>query len=127
MSEAADFRIFALENPDRMVIDFESAEWQAGPPRSPRIGVIAGHRHGIREDGSIRVVLDLTGPARVLDSFYLPSVGNLPFRFVLDLAPEGASAGRSDPAPPPTPAPPAPPTPVMPAIPWRGFLNRPLP
>ena len=42
MSEAADFRIFALENPDRMVIDFESAEWQAGPPRSPGVGVIAG-------------------------------------------------------------------------------------
>ena len=101
MSEAADFRIFALEDPDRMVIDFEAAEWQAGPPRSGGVGLVAGHRHGARDDGTVRVVLDLTGPARVLDSFYLPAVGNLPYRFVLDLAPDGAPDGvpASDPAP----------------------------
>ncbi len=97
MSEAADFRIFALEDPDRMVIDFEAAEWNAGPPRSSSIGLIAGHRHGAREDGTVRVVLDLTGPARVLDSFYLPAVGNLPYRFVLDLEPEAAT--QPDPEP----------------------------
>ena len=77
MSEAADFRIFSLENPDRMVIDFEAAEWHAGPPRSASVGVIAGHRHGVRDDGAIRLVLDLTGPARVLESFYPVSYTHL--------------------------------------------------
>ncbi len=102
MSEAADFRIFALENPDRMVIDFEAAEWQAGPPRSGGVGLVAGHRHGARDDGAVRVVLDLTGPARVVDSFYLPAVGNLPYRFVLDLAPDGpGEPAGSEPAPAP--------------------------
>jgi len=88
MSNAADYRIFALETPDRMVIDFDAVEWRAGPPATPEIGLIAGHRHGVRDGNAVRVVLDLTGPARVVDSFYLPAVGNLPFRFVLDLAPK---------------------------------------
>ncbi len=93
MSEAAEFRIFALEDPDRIVIDFEAAQWQAGSPHSGAVGLIAGYRYGARNDGAIRVVLDLSGPAQVLESFYLPAVGNLPYRFVLDLALETATEG----------------------------------
>ena len=100
MSEAAEYRIFSLENPDRMVIDFEASDWQAGPPREPGIGLVAGHRHGRRDGGAVRVVLDLTGPAEILDSFYLPAVGTLPYRFVLDLAPDGSGQPAT-----PSPAP----------------------
>ena len=119
MSEAADFRIFELQNPDRMVIDFEAAEWQAGPPRSDGVGLIAGHRHGAREDGAVRVVLDLNGPAQVLGSFYLPSVGNLPFRFVLDLAPDVPAAAEPVPevAVEPVPAAVVSSAPIPPALP----------
>ena len=99
MSDAADYRIFGLENPDRIVIDFGAAEWHAGPPRTAGVGLIAGHRHGAQDGGKVRVVLDLTGPARVMESFYLPAVGNLPYRFVLDLAPEAGAAPAPAPAP----------------------------
>ena len=115
MSAAADFRIFALEAPDRMVVDFAAAEWLAGPARTAGVGLITGHRHGVRDGGAVRVVLDLAAPARVVDSFYLPAVGNLPYRFVLDLAPEAG----------PVPAQPAPSTAPRPLVP--AALGVPLP
>lgn len=117
MSAAADFRIFALENPDRMVIDFDATVWQAGPPRAGGVGLIAGHRHGVRDGDVTRVVLDLAGPAQVVDSFYLPAVGNLPYRFVLDLAPEAGTAPAARPAPDMVPAALTTPLPLPPPLP----------
>lgn len=107
MSDAADYRIFALDDPDRMVIDFDAAAWRAGPARTTGVGVVAGHRHGAQDDDSVRVVLDLTGPVRVVESFYLPAVGNHPFRFVLDLAPVSGAVAAPSPGPGAPEAPPS--------------------
>ena len=85
MTAAADYRIFALENPHRMVIDFADGDWRAAGARQPT-GLIAGHRYGRHQGQGLRVVLDLAGPANIIDSFYLPAAGATPYRFVLDLA-----------------------------------------
>ncbi|NNG03700.1 MAG: N-acetylmuramoyl-L-alanine amidase [Inquilinus sp.] len=96
MTAAADFRIFALENPHRMVVDFAAGDWRATSARQP-VGLITGHRYGRQQGGALRVVLDLAGPADIVDSFYLPAAGATPYRFVLDLVPTTppGSTGRS--------------------------------
>ncbi len=127
MSDAADYRIFALEDPDRMVIDFDAASWRAGPSQATGVGLITGHRHGAQDGNSVRVVLDLAGPARVMESFYLPAVGNLPYRFVLDLAPAEITGPASVPTLTPSPSPSPQTEPAMVSAGFVAPLPPPLP
>ncbi|MEE8272889.1 MAG: N-acetylmuramoyl-L-alanine amidase, partial [Alphaproteobacteria bacterium] len=87
MTAAPNYRVFTLDNPHRMVIDFPAMDWRADGDPDAAVGLIARLRHGIQDGGSTRVVLELKGPARVVDTFFLPAVGSMPYRFVLDLAP----------------------------------------
>ncbi len=93
LSRRAAFRVFTLSDPMRVVVDFPDMVWQAEPPR-PGAGLrlIEGVRFGIAEGGAARMVIDLRGPARVVEAFTADSVGSAPARFSLTLAPESESA-----------------------------------
>lgn len=125
MTAPLGFRIFSAESPRRMVVDFPPLDWRAANPSGPGVGLVARHRFEGGAAGPGRIVLELTGPARVRDAFFLPPNGDTPYRFVLDLEPVAAEAfagqiytpaGAADgpaivasPAlPGPTPFPPAP-------------------
>lgn len=91
MTAPLDFRIFSQDgDPQRLVIDFPPLEWRAEGGPAAR-GLIAGHGYTLSESGTGRIVLDLTGPARVKEAFFLPASGDTPYRFVLDLEPAGAA------------------------------------
>ena len=77
--------IFLISNPYRIVLDLPAAEFLV--PMEPRkgMGVIKNYRFGLFEPGTSRLVIDLTGPAIVKDSFILPPTEHKPHRLVLDL------------------------------------------
>ncbi|GAB2175196.1 N-acetylmuramoyl-L-alanine amidase [Dongia sp. agr-C8] len=118
LSGAAEYRIFTLADPNRVVIDLSEVAWKVkeGKKLQGR-GLVAALRYGLFKAGTSRIVLDLTGPAAVTDARILPADGKLPLRLALDLRPTDsaafkaaaqtilfASAGASAPGGPATPA-----------------------
>jgi N-acetylmuramoyl-L-alanine amidase len=118
LSESAEYRIFALAAPDRIVIDMSEVAWKVkdGKKLQGR-GLVAALRYGLFKAGTSRIVLDLAAPAAVTDARILPATGNQPVRLALDLRPTDsaafraaaqtilfASAGASAPGGPATPA-----------------------
>src|SRR4051812_48371988 len=117
LSDSAEYRIFALADPNRVVIDLSEVAWKVkeGKKLQGR-GLVAALRYGLFKAGTSRIVLDLTGPAAVTDARILPAVGKQPARLALDLRPTDsaafkaaaqtilfASAGASAPGGPATP------------------------
>lgn len=88
LSLRAAFRIFTLSDPMRVVVDMPDTVWQAEPPR-PGAGLrlIEDIRFGIAEPGMARMVIDLRGPARVVQAFTADSQGSAPARLAVILAP----------------------------------------
>jgi len=77
-------KIFSLRNPDRLVIDVPDTVTSKGLDiRNKRGGIIKGVRTGKRGKG-VRIVLDLTQPARP-NSFILKPGGQYGHRLVVDL------------------------------------------
>ena len=118
LSESAEYRIFALAEPNRIVIDMSEVAWKVkeGKKLQGR-GLVAALRYGLFKAGTSRIVLDLTGPAAVTDARILPADGKQPARLALDLRPTDsaafkaaaqtilfASAGAAAPGGPATPA-----------------------
>jgi N-acetylmuramoyl-L-alanine amidase len=87
LTETVDFRIFTLPDPYRAVIDFSSTDWRREIPVPAGSGLILRFRHGPYQPGTTRLVVDLSGPARVREAFMLPAGDGRGPRFVLDLEP----------------------------------------
>jgi N-acetylmuramoyl-L-alanine amidase len=105
MSAPLEFELTKVDDPHRILLDFPAMDWRAGPEVNSGVGLIAGHYHAGTANGRTRVVLDLAGPTRVRDVFYLPATPSVPYRFVLDLAPgEGEAAAPAPAEGPPPPS-----------------------
>jgi len=90
-SAPAEHKVFALRNPERLVIDFRDAR----PGKSfgkTRINDkhLGGMRHAERPDGSLRVVLDLKKAVRP-KTFQLQPNASYGHRLVVDLYPDEAT------------------------------------
>ncbi len=96
LSAPAKYEVFAVENPDRIVIDLENAELASpgmlpagqGPVKSVRSGPQAAH--------GLRVVLDLDR-ARDMRSFAVGPEGSAGHRLVVELPPSGAPSAAPAP------------------------------
>src|SRR5882672_4088950 len=88
LSEAAEYRVFALADPNRIVIDLSEVAWKVkdGKKLQGR-GLVAALRYGLFKTGTSRIVLDLAAPAAVTDARILPADGTQPMRLTLDLRP----------------------------------------
>lgn len=86
LSEPAVHRVFALSNPDRIVIDLENAvaSLPNGMPQAG--GLVSGLRSGTRPGGELRVVLDLQAAVKP-KSFLLEPNDSYGHRLVVDLLP----------------------------------------
>jgi N-acetylmuramoyl-L-alanine amidase len=91
LSELADHKLFTLSNPDRVVIDVKPGRisGQALPLPNGR-GSVRRLRGAEREDGSLRIVLDLNTPVKPR-SFVLAANGERGDRLVIDLIPLSSS------------------------------------
>ena len=94
LSAHADYEVFAVQGPDRVVIDLKRA---AIPDQLPKpalsSGFVRGIRHAHRPNGEVRIVVDLNHRA---DFSHLALPPNQPYghRVVLDLVPlDRASRG----------------------------------
>jgi len=92
LSDRADYQLFTLENPDRVVVDLSQAGLQNSLEFDQQhAGVITGVRHGNPENDALRVVLDLSAGSKI-KSFLLEPTGEYGHRLVIDLYPENSSA-----------------------------------
>lgn len=83
LDEVPEYRIFSLESPDRVVVDFQNSAIAGALDKSG--GLLSGVRTGARADGAVRVVLDLASAAES-NSFVLPPTGDYGYRLVVDLS-----------------------------------------
>jgi N-acetylmuramoyl-L-alanine amidase len=86
-------RIFTLANPYRVVIDMPEVDWRVtdGTPMDSR-GLVSGLRFGRFTPTTTRIVLDVSKPVKVAESFVLsPSAGGGAYRLVVDLEPVSAA------------------------------------
>ncbi len=86
LSEQPAYRVFALPDPYRVVIDLPEVDWRlpVGVQRKSG-GVIENLRFGLFGPGASRVVLDVRAPVQVRKVFVLPPTAGYPYRLVIDL------------------------------------------
>lgn len=85
VSRRIEYRVFFLAEPMRAVVDLPAVAWrhQASAP-DPR-GLVAGLRYGAFDANTGRLVLDLSGPARVREArFELPARQGAGHRLVIE-------------------------------------------
>lgn len=101
LDQPAPHKLFTLSNPGRVVVDINSGRFSLGAAGIPGgAGAVANIRAANREDGSARLVLDLSRAAQP-KSFLLEPGGGLGHRLVIDLHPaSSASAGATTSSPP---------------------------
>jgi len=85
-TEKMDFRVFALADPYRVVIDMPEVGWRLPPrPLPAASGVYDKLRYGLYKPGNSRVVLDLLGPARISKAAMMAPNGAYGYRMVLEM------------------------------------------
>ena len=85
LDKSIQFRAFALADPYRVVVDIPQVNFQlpAGAGSAGR-GLIKAFRYGLVMPGGSRIVFDLTGPARIANSYVLDAANGQPPRLVLE-------------------------------------------
>ena len=88
LNDAVPYSAFLLGSPYRLVIDLPEVAWTAnGGSKQETVGLVERLRYGHFRPGNSRVVVDLSGPAKVLRH----SVLTKPNRIVFDIAPVRAA------------------------------------
>jgi N-acetylmuramoyl-L-alanine amidase len=86
LDKTVQFRAFALADPYRVVVDIPQVDFRL--PAEAGVtgrGLIKAFRYGLVMPGGSRIVFDLTGPARIANSYVLEAANGQPPRLVLEL------------------------------------------
>src|SRR5947199_5824722 len=85
LDKPVQFRAFALADPYRVVVDLPQVSFQlpAGVGVTGR-GLVKAYRYGLVMPGGSRIVFDLTGPAKIANSYVLEAANGQPPRLVLE-------------------------------------------
>ncbi len=86
LSGAVEHRVFSLTNPDRVVIDLPGSTAASGLQLAEPKGAVTALRAGARPGGELRLVLELSEPAKP-KSFLLTPREQYGHRLVVDLPP----------------------------------------
>ena len=86
LDKSIPFRAFPLADPYRVVLDIPQVSFQlpAGTGTAGR-GLIKAFRYGLVMPGGSRIVFDLSGPAKIANSYMLEAANGQPPRLVLEL------------------------------------------
>lgn len=86
LDKPIQFRAFALADPYRVVVDTPQVSFKlaAGTGAAGR-GLVKAFRYGLVMPGGSRIVFDLTGPAKIANSYVLEAANGQPPRLVLEL------------------------------------------
>ena len=92
LSESVSWRVFTLDDPYRLVIDLPELVWNLPSELPPaKKGLIGALRYGLFQPGQSRVVLDLSGAARIERVELLPPTNGV-WRLFVDLSPTTETA-----------------------------------
>ncbi len=104
LSKKVDFRVFALADPYRVIVDLPDVNFQlpSGVGQESR-GLVTAYRYGLFAPGKSRIVIDVSGPVLIDKSYALDAADGQPARLVIDLVPTDAKTflAKSAEAPPP--------------------------
>ncbi len=105
---AVPLRAFALADPYRVVVDMPQVNFHlaAGAGSAAR-GLVKAFRYGLVMPGGSRIVIDLTGPAKVASAKVLEAANGQPPRLVIELeaVEKSGFVAAVPPEPPPVAAP----------------------
>ncbi|MBO6825000.1 MAG: N-acetylmuramoyl-L-alanine amidase [Sneathiella sp.] len=87
LADKPEYRIFYLQNPNRIVIDMQELNWDKANTKNRKRGFISNYRYGLFRQGTSRIVLDLKQPVKILRQVILPPAEGKPYRFFIDIAP----------------------------------------
>lgn len=87
LTEAADWNLFVLDDPFRVVIDIKDAVWKLDAHPDPPRGLIRDMRYGRFAADTGRLVLETDLPALAERQFMLPPAAGQGHRLVIDLRP----------------------------------------
>jgi N-acetylmuramoyl-L-alanine amidase len=96
LSAPVQHSIMTLQNPDRIVVDIPSARADSALPLPAGQGFVKQLRVGVQGKGDLRVVIDLTTPAKP-NSFAVAPSEAYGHRLVIDLGPAAATAAAAAP------------------------------
>ena len=86
LDKPIQFRAFTLADPYRVVVDIPQVDFRLpAEAGSTGRGLIQAFRYGLVMPGGSRIVFDLTGPARIANSYVLDAANGQPPRLVLEL------------------------------------------
>lgn len=95
LSASAEYKVFTLDNPSRLVLDLKGSRLSEGYRTGPLSGPVSAVRTGSPSPGDLRVVLDLADTIRP-KTFLLPPGAGAGQRLVVELYPASAAApGRT--------------------------------
>ena len=101
LSEWGNYTLLMLQHPDRLVVDIHDGNWKADPSQCfPASTLVKQVRHGLKDAHTLRIVLDLTKPVFVKDSFQISPKENKFFRIVVDMKPKVMQDFPSNASPP---------------------------
>jgi N-acetylmuramoyl-L-alanine amidase len=85
LDKTITFRAFTLADPYRVVVDVPQIDFRLpiGAGATGR-GLITAFRYGLVMPGGSRIVIDLTGPARIANTYMLDAANGQPPRLVLE-------------------------------------------
>jgi N-acetylmuramoyl-L-alanine amidase len=93
LSNAVQPSVFLLADPYRLIIDLAQVRF-ALPPSTGQSGrgLIAAFRYGLFSPGKSRIVVDLTGPVSVAQSYVTSATADQPARLVVEVVPATRAA-----------------------------------
>ncbi len=86
ISGPVEYRLFTLQNPDRIVIDMRGSSLSESYNQAQARGAVTRVRSGRQNDNDLRIVLDVNSDVQP-KSFLLPPAENFGHRLVVDLYP----------------------------------------
>lgn len=99
LDQTVSFRAATLADPYRVVIDVPQVNFQLAPGSGAGRGLVKAFRYGLVMPGGSRIVFDLTGPAKIANSYVLEAANGQPARLVLELEEVDRAAFVPTPAP----------------------------
>lgn len=86
LDKTIQYRAFTLADPYRVVVDIPQVTFQLAPGTgNAGRGLVKAFRYGLVMPGGSRIVFDLTGPAKIANSYVLDAANGQPPRLVLEL------------------------------------------
>ena len=85
LDQTVSFRATTLADPYRVVVDVPQVNFQLAPGTGAGRGLVKAFRYGLVMPGGSRIVFDLTGPAKITNSYVLEAANGQPARLVVEL------------------------------------------